>query len=90
MLEETVFDSATGRITNATFGDYLIPVNALPESAFDLIRARLVLGPLRERLAVLDRLTSALRPGGLLVLEEFTNLEGRGSAFCGRARMATP
>jgi xanthine dehydrogenase YagR molybdenum-binding subunit len=27
-LEETVFDSATGRITNATFGDYLIPVNA--------------------------------------------------------------
>ena len=28
MLEETVIDSGTGRITNATFGDYLIPVNA--------------------------------------------------------------
>jgi xanthine dehydrogenase YagR molybdenum-binding subunit len=28
LLEETVFDSATGRIANATFGDYLIPVNA--------------------------------------------------------------
>jgi CO/xanthine dehydrogenase Mo-binding subunit len=28
MLEETVYDSATGRIANATFGDYLIPVNA--------------------------------------------------------------
>jgi xanthine dehydrogenase YagR molybdenum-binding subunit len=28
MLEETIFDSATGRIANATFGDYLIPVNA--------------------------------------------------------------
>jgi CO/xanthine dehydrogenase Mo-binding subunit len=27
-LEETVFDAATGRIANATFGDYLIPVNA--------------------------------------------------------------
>ena len=27
-LEETVFDSATGRIANATFGDYLVPVNA--------------------------------------------------------------
>jgi xanthine dehydrogenase YagR molybdenum-binding subunit len=27
-LEETIFDSATGRIANATFGDYLIPVNA--------------------------------------------------------------
>jgi CO/xanthine dehydrogenase Mo-binding subunit len=28
MLEETIFDSGTGRIANATFGDYLIPVNA--------------------------------------------------------------
>jgi xanthine dehydrogenase YagR molybdenum-binding subunit len=25
MLEETVFDHETGRIANATFGDYLIP-----------------------------------------------------------------
>jgi CO/xanthine dehydrogenase Mo-binding subunit len=28
MLEETVFDPETGRITNATFGDYLIPAHA--------------------------------------------------------------
>jgi xanthine dehydrogenase YagR molybdenum-binding subunit len=28
MLEENVFDSQTGRIANATFGDYLIPANA--------------------------------------------------------------
>ncbi|MEA2492775.1 MAG: xanthine dehydrogenase YagR molybdenum-binding subunit [Thermoleophilaceae bacterium] len=28
MLEETIFDAGTGRIANATFGDYLIPVNA--------------------------------------------------------------
>jgi CO/xanthine dehydrogenase Mo-binding subunit len=28
MLEETIFDSATGRITTASFADYLIPVNA--------------------------------------------------------------
>jgi xanthine dehydrogenase YagR molybdenum-binding subunit len=28
MLEEIVFDPDTGRITNATFGDYLIPANA--------------------------------------------------------------
>jgi xanthine dehydrogenase YagR molybdenum-binding subunit len=28
MLEETVFDPGTGRIANATFGDYLIPANA--------------------------------------------------------------
>ncbi|MDB5058072.1 MAG: xanthine dehydrogenase, partial [Chloroflexi bacterium] len=28
ILEETIFDPVTGRIANATFGDYLIPVNA--------------------------------------------------------------
>ncbi|WP_336204199.1 xanthine dehydrogenase family protein molybdopterin-binding subunit [Nonomuraea sp. LPB2021202275-12-8] len=28
MFEETVTDAGTGRIANATFGDYLIPVNA--------------------------------------------------------------
>ena len=28
MLEETIIDSGTGRVANATFGDYLIPVNA--------------------------------------------------------------
>ena len=28
LLEETVFDAETGRIANATFGDYLIPANA--------------------------------------------------------------
>ena len=28
MLEQTVFDPQTGRIANATFGDYLIPANA--------------------------------------------------------------
>jgi xanthine dehydrogenase YagR molybdenum-binding subunit len=28
LLEETVFDPGTGRIVNATFGDYLIPANA--------------------------------------------------------------
>lgn len=28
LLEETIFDPATGRVTNPTFADYLIPVNA--------------------------------------------------------------
>ena len=28
LLEETVFDPESGRIANATFGDYLIPANA--------------------------------------------------------------
>ncbi|MDQ1519639.1 MAG: xanthine dehydrogenase YagR molybdenum-binding subunit [Actinomycetota bacterium] len=32
MLEQVVFDAGTGRIANATFSDYLIPVNAdVPE-----------------------------------------------------------
>jgi len=32
LLEETVTDAATGRITNANLGDYLVPVNAdIPE-----------------------------------------------------------
>jgi CO/xanthine dehydrogenase Mo-binding subunit len=32
MLEEAVFDGGTGRVANATFSDYLIPVNAdVPE-----------------------------------------------------------
>jgi xanthine dehydrogenase YagR molybdenum-binding subunit len=28
LLEETVRDPGTGRVANATFGDYLVPVNA--------------------------------------------------------------
>src|SRR6202007_3105966 len=28
LLEENIIDPGTGRVTNATFGDYLIPVNA--------------------------------------------------------------
>ncbi len=43
----------------------------LPEAAFDLICARLVLLHLPERRAVLDRLVQALRPGGWLQLDEF-------------------
>ncbi len=43
----------------------------LPGRGYDLIHARLVLLHLPERLGVLRRLVSALRPGGWLVLEEF-------------------
>jgi SAM-dependent methyltransferase len=48
-----------------------IVIDALPEAEFDLIHARLVLLHLPERLQVLPRLVSALRPGGWLVLDEF-------------------
>ncbi|MGH3934234.1 MAG: class I SAM-dependent methyltransferase, partial [Pseudonocardiaceae bacterium] len=43
----------------------------LPEAAFDLICARLVLRGLPQRQAVLERLVRALRPGGWLQLDEF-------------------
>ncbi|WP_019631483.1 class I SAM-dependent methyltransferase [Actinomadura atramentaria] len=43
----------------------------LPEGAFDLVHARLVLRLLPERRAVLARLVRALRPGGVLQLDEF-------------------
>jgi hypothetical protein len=43
----------------------------LPEREFDLVHARLVLLHLPQRLAVLDRLVLALKPGGWLQLDDF-------------------
>jgi SAM-dependent methyltransferase len=43
----------------------------LPEAEFDLVHARLVLRMLPDRAAVLARLVRALRPGGILQLDEF-------------------
>ncbi|MBE1532832.1 methyltransferase domain-containing protein [Actinomadura algeriensis] len=43
----------------------------LPEAEYDLVHARLVLRLLPERDAVLARLVRALKPGGVLQLDEF-------------------
>jgi SAM-dependent methyltransferase len=48
-----------------------IASDPLPEAAFDLIHARLVLIHLPEREKVLERLVAALKPGGYLIDEEF-------------------
>jgi SAM-dependent methyltransferase len=48
-----------------------IVTDPLPEAAFDLVHARLVLMHLPERVAVLARLFKALKPGGWLLDEEF-------------------
>ena len=48
-----------------------IATDALPEAAFDLIHARLVLIHLPQRDAALRRIVSALRPGGWILLEDF-------------------
>jgi SAM-dependent methyltransferase len=45
-------------------------VDRLPDAAFDIVHARLLLNHLAEREEVLDKLVAALRPGGLLLLEE--------------------
>jgi 2-polyprenyl-3-methyl-5-hydroxy-6-metoxy-1,4-benzoquinol methylase len=44
--------------------------DSLPEPGFDLVHTRFVLGHIPERVAILDALVSALRPGGWLLLEE--------------------
>ena len=48
-----------------------IVTDPLPEAAFDLIHARLVLMHVTEREQVLARLVTALKPGGWLVDEEY-------------------
>lgn len=48
----------------------------LPEAEFDLVHARLVLRLLPERIAVLDRLVRALKPGGVLQIDELDSTYG--------------
>lgn len=48
-----------------------IVADPLPDGRFDLIHTRLLLTHLPERAALVQRLASALAPGGWLVLEEF-------------------
>jgi SAM-dependent methyltransferase len=56
---------------NVEVREHNIVTDPLPEAAFDLIHARLVLIHLPEREKVLARLVSALKPGGWLVDEDF-------------------
>lgn len=49
----------------------------VPDGPWDVIHERLVLQHIPERLDVLDRLVSALAPGGLLLLEDFDTGEVR-------------
>jgi SAM-dependent methyltransferase len=45
-----------------------------PDGDFDLVHARLLLAQLSDRDAALDRMVRALRPGGVLVIEELDHL----------------
>jgi len=59
------------KIPNLEVRRHDISADPVPEAAFDLVHARLVLMHLPERETVLARLISALRPGGWLVDEEY-------------------
>jgi len=48
--------------------------DAIPERAYDLVHARLVLVHLAERERVLRSLVGALRPGGWILIEDFDNV----------------
>lgn len=56
---------------NLTVAQHDIMTDPLPEAAFDLAHARLVLLHLPGRIEALTRMVAALKPGGRLLLEEF-------------------
>lgn len=64
-------DPAVRGLANVSVVEHDIVRDPLPGTGFDLIHARLVLLHLPERIAVLDRLAPALKPGGWLVIEDF-------------------
>ncbi|WP_234312745.1 MULTISPECIES: methyltransferase [unclassified Streptomyces] len=70
----TATDLKPGRIAPApglTVLAHDIVTDPLPDTGYDLIVARLVLQHLPERQTVLGRLAGALRPGGLIQVDEF-------------------
>lgn len=60
--------------SNLTVRRHDISLDPLPDQAFDLVHARLVLVHLPEREKVLDRMIAALKPGGWLLTEEFDSV----------------
>jgi len=63
--------SARRRPANMEMRRHDIGTDTLPERAFDLIHARLVLGHVPQREEALKRLVASLKPRGWLVIEEF-------------------
>ena len=59
------------RLGNVVVRRHDISRDPLPEAHFDLVHMRLVLIHLSDRMHVLQRLISALKPGGWLLVEEF-------------------
>ena len=70
---EPRFIERSGRQTlaNLELRRHDIATDPLPEAAFDLVHARLVLLHVPQRAQALDKMISSLKPGGWLVIEEF-------------------
>ena len=62
-----------------------VTADAIPAGYYDLIHARLVLSHLPQRRDVMVRLARALRPGGWLVIEDFSHAFQRGTEPVGPA-----
>jgi ubiquinone/menaquinone biosynthesis C-methylase UbiE len=60
-----------GKLANVELRRHDVGLDPLPEQAFDLIHARLVLCHVPQRHQALARLVAALKPRGWLVIEEF-------------------
>ncbi|HEY3506291.1 MAG TPA: methyltransferase domain-containing protein [Actinocatenispora sp.] len=58
-------------VPGVTVRQHDIVTDPLPDNTFDLVHARLVLLHLPGRQRALERILAALKPGGLLVLDEF-------------------
>jgi SAM-dependent methyltransferase len=59
------------QLANLEVRHHDIATDSLPEGAFDLVHGRLVLMHVPEREKALQRMVSALKPGGWLVAEEY-------------------
>ena len=55
---------------NVTYAQHDIVTDSLPEGAFDVVHTRLLLEHLSGRETALNRMASAVRPGGYVVVEE--------------------
>ena len=62
--------AASGR-PNVEVRRHDVGLDPLPEAAFDLVHARLVLIHVPQREAALARLVAALKPGGWILIEDF-------------------
>lgn len=64
-----------------------VTTDAVPAARYDLIHARLLLSHLPQRGDVMHRLVRGLRPGGWLVIEDFSGAFERGTEPVGPARV---